>query len=94
MLGMLGGNLFVRREARLDIRAKGENIELHLELDAEYRSNEIRSLLHDLYLAGVPLYEFNTAGLGLFLLEPLRDQKRDDKIEELLNGPRPDSGNS
>ena len=94
MLSMLGGNLFARREARLDIRGNEENIQLHLELDAEYRTNEIREWLRDLYQAKVPLYEFNTAGLGLFLLEPLGDQKREDKIEELLNGPRPDSGNS
>lgn len=94
MLSMLGGNLFGSREAIFRFRLEGEWLEVALELDAEYRGGEIRRLLEYLYRKGVPLFEYDQAGLELFLLEPLGRDQRSDKVAELINGSEPDERNS
>ena len=90
MINLLGGNLFGRREAKFTIRSEGEVIELDLELDAEYRSQEIRTVLAHMYLKGVALYEYNTSGLPLFLLNQLGDQTREERIDEWVTSQEPD----
>lgn len=85
MLSMLAGNLFGNREAVFQIRGAEKMVEVALELDAEYRSGEIRKLFRSMYLLGIPLFEYNQAGLELFLLETIGAEDRSEKIAQLIN---------
>lgn len=96
MMAMLGGNLFGQREATFVIRANEENLEMALEIDAEYRTRELIQVFKKLYINKINLYETNSAGVDLFLLRPLGSQNREEEIKKLTIGleSEPDERNS
>lgn len=84
MLMALGGGMLGGREASFTIAGPEDKLEVALEIDAQYRGGELRSLFKALYLAGAPLKETTSDGLGAFLLAPLRGRS----LEECLAGLR------
>lgn len=83
MVQVFSGSLFGRREAVFQVQTEEGMYEFFLELDAEYRSAELKALFSALYLGGIPLFESLDDGLSAFLLQPSRPTERVGKIEGL-----------